>query len=114
MLVAALLLWRRRKGEHEGTKYMLTDDFKNTHSLGNGNRLHRGTTGDVSISDSWRPPPARPAELQDTAALVEMEAQTGNANHRAQKTGEAAELPGSSPEIDGVVVMPYGVLESRK
>jgi len=103
LLVSALLLWRRRKSKQERIKYMLGGEFNDSHSPRYG-----------SPPKSWLPSLAQPVELQDSAALAEMEVQPGSANHGAQKMGEVAELDGSSPARDEVVVLPYGVLATRK
>jgi hypothetical protein len=93
---------------------MTAGEFTSTHIPDYGNRLSRGTTLVDGTPKAWLTSPAPPAELQDSTALVEMEAQQGGAHHGVQTPGEAAELPGSSPERDGLVILPYGVLGSRR
>ena len=68
------------------TKSMLADDFRRPHSPEYGNWIHRSTSGASSTPET--------AELSDSAALLEMEAQSGSANRVVQNKRAAAELSG--------------------
>ncbi|KAL3428432.1 hypothetical protein PVAG01_01941 [Phlyctema vagabunda] len=114
LAVSALVLWRRRRLKQAATSHLLTDSSSDTRSPVHGDSLSMGTMVSDSSPKTRLASPAQPAELHDGVALTEMETQVKNADHEAQNTAQAAELPGSSPERHEVVVLPYGVLGRRR